>query len=55
MVSKGLNIKIGINVQESTTIKQIEYVDNLVFLSETETMEFQSMTETFIDESKQMA
>lgn len=54
MVSKGLNIRIGINLQGSTTIKLIEYVDNIVFLSETEIRELQSMTEAFIDESKQM-
>lgn len=54
MVNKGLNIKIEINLQGSTTIKLIEYVDNLVFLSETEIRELHCMTEAFIDESKQM-
>lgn len=54
MVSKGLNIRIAINLQGSTTIKLIEYVDDLVFLSETEIRELQSMTEAFINKSKQM-
>ncbi|KAL4097110.1 hypothetical protein QTP88_021942 [Uroleucon formosanum] len=53
VVRNALNTGIGVKLQESKTIKLIAYTDDIVLLSESES-DFQSMTESLMDESKQM-
>jgi len=44
---------IGVKLQKSKTIKLIAYADDIVLLSESES-DLHGMTETLVDESKQM-